>query len=391
MSELAEEQREATLLEAMRARDTTWLIVSNTGTLINSARRAAPKLKLPEDQIESELLTHLEADEPKLVLGERFLLINLGRFDSIDAACEVFARMLDAQNWEECNGCGCADGCPILANIRLLQEHAEVVRGRVALLYRRLYEYGVRLTMRQMTGHLAYAITGGRTCEELAKRSWIARAEADTGALFFNLFFGDDGDQPLPEAGQLVPIQRVREAEFGVTLDPLFERSAWMKGGDGLPLHGSAQAVFQRLRQPCQGDDGAEGYAGACGAPVRRQARRLVYFFGSRRRERQTLSLTFIQSPMLLSPCGLHQAPIPCRAWWSVVIACVLQVLQEFFTGIRLPGSGNGPSLHHAQPPRWQCRHTSGACRLPSRGVPDRGVATLPGCATHRRHLASQT
>lgn len=339
MSELAEEQREATLLEAMRARDTTWLIVSNTGTLINSARRAAPKLKLPEDQIESELLTHLEADEPKLVLGERFLLINLGRFDSIDAACEVFARMLDAQNWEECNGCGCADGCPILANIRLLQEHAEVVRGRVALLYRRLYEYGVRLTMRQMTGHLAYAITGGRTCEELAKRSWIARAEADTGALFFNLFFGDDGDQPLPEAGQLVPIQRVREAEFGVTLDPLFERSAWMKGGDGLPLHGSAQAVFQRLRQPCQGDDGAEGYAGACGAPVRRQARRLVYFFGSLEDEKDRRYLsTFIQSPMLLESMrfapGTDTMPRLVERRHRVR---VLQVLQEFFTGIRLP------------------------------------------------------
>ena len=174
--------------------------------------------------------------------------------------------------------------------------------GAWRLLYRRLYEYGVRLTMRQMTGHLAYAITGGRTCEELAKRSWIARAEADTGALFFNLFFGDDGDQPLPEAGQLVPIQRVREA--GVWRDArstLRAQRAWMKGGDGLPLHGSAQAVFQRLRQPCQGDDGAEGYAGACGAPVRRQARRPRPLLRlSRRRERQTLSLHLHQSPMLL-------------------------------------------------------------------------------------------
>jgi len=42
-------------------------------------------------------------------------------------------------------------------NVRLAQENQDILLRRVELIYRRLYEYGVRLTMRQMTGHLAYA------------------------------------------------------------------------------------------------------------------------------------------------------------------------------------------------------------------------------------------
>lgn len=330
MSELPENDRINVLKEAMESPKNNYLIVSNTGTLLESFR----KLKVGyRETNESELLNALKADKPQFVLNKRFLIVNIGRMDSIKTAGDVFKRMLNPENWTPCGNCKYREDCPIYRNVKLLQENLDVVCERVMLLYRRLYEYNYRLTMRQMTGHLAYAITAGRNCSQIASMSLTALRNCLCGSLFFNRFFGDDGDEVMVEAAQLVPVQRVREAEFGVVLDPSFERKAWMKEGKALPIAGGALSIFKKLQAELNGN----------GPAARRQVRRLIYFFGSLDDEagKHYISV-FLRSPMLLRFLEFTKSADRLPSLWERNYRLrILQVLQEYFIGMRLPEDGS--------------------------------------------------
>lgn len=51
----------------------------------------------------------------------------------------------------------------------LINHRREIVFDRLFLAYRRMYEYGTRLTLRQITEHLAYLITSGLEEIDLAE------------------------------------------------------------------------------------------------------------------------------------------------------------------------------------------------------------------------------
>ncbi len=328
MSELAAGNRTNILSEAARNQDRVHLIVTNTGTLLESARGAdIPGLETTGAV--SELLAALEADEIVPVLGGRFALLNVGRTDSIETACAVFRRMLEPENWWPCGQCRLSAQCPVWANVQLIRESEGTVVERVELTYRRLYEYGVRLTMRQMIGHLAYALTAGWDCERLRRLSETALGECLVGSLFFNRFFGDDGERLQPEATQLQPVRHVRAAEFGVMLDPTLERDIWARGGAAVPLAGTALEVLGRVRGRMEAPD----------ARARRQARRLVYFFGTMPDDvgRDYLSV-FLHSPTLLEYLEIVRGNGSVPAGEETKLrGRVMQVLQEYFAGVRLP------------------------------------------------------
>ena len=95
-----------------------------------------------------------------------------------------------------------------------------MVCSRLKLVYKRLYEYGNRLTMRQMTGHLAYTITAGLQCRDIADVIYWARSVCMNICVL--TVFGDNGSDVAPEAMQLIPVQQIRSEEFGI-FDPAVE------------------------------------------------------------------------------------------------------------------------------------------------------------------------
>ena len=325
MSELDEEIRISILNEAIKS-DNNYLIVSNTGTLIESFSKLKNSgLKTSN----SELLKALEADKPSPVFDDHFLVLNIGRIDSIKTACAVFKRMLEYENWEACLSCARFNECPIYTNVVLLQERFDIVHERVILLYRRLFEYNVRLTMRQMTGHLAYAITAGLECKDIMAMSQTALEKHLCGYLFFNRFFGDDGANMLPAALQLFPVRQILKEDFGVVLDPYFERKAWMKEGATFSALGDLNLLEKILNNIFEGT----------GSAARRQLRRLVYFFGhlDDAAGKRFVSI-YLRSPMLLEYIDLLRSPkkIPSTKE-SIFRSQILQVMQEYFIGIKLP------------------------------------------------------
>ena len=235
MSEIDPHPRANILREAASSQEKKYLIISNTGTLLAAFR------ELGGDA--NELLSALQSDSPQRVFNNKFVLINIGRVNSIATAVEAFVRMLDKDNWASCDACGRSDLCPIHRNVRLLQSRLPQVRERISLLYRRLYEYDTRLTLRQMTGHLAYAITAGRDCRDIFAMSRLALEDKLLGSMFFNRFFGDDGQDVAPEAMQLLAVRSIRQAGFGLFLDPLFEREAWTKDNLLFSLSGSGRDI----------------------------------------------------------------------------------------------------------------------------------------------------
>jgi hypothetical protein len=315
------------LAEAFQAQDKNYLIVSNTGTLLESYK----KLELPGFKAnESDLLEILEADDPDTaILHGRVWVINIGRIDSIQIACKIFERVLEQQNWSRCAQCRHNNDCPLLFNVKLLQENLAVVCRRVTHLYRRLYEYNTRLTLRQMTGHLAYAITAGLNCRDVGAMSQVARQDRFWEFLFFNRFFGDDGELAIPEAMQLLPVRQIRQVDFGTVLDPAFEKKIWFKEGGELAVTGYAQKVFQRLMTGFEPSH----------SRLRRQVRRLAYFFSPLDDAGGKQFITvFLQSPLLLQYTEFAQTgqTIPLLQERKYLTR-IIQVLQEYFTGVRLP------------------------------------------------------
>lgn len=324
MSELSKPERVSVLKEAIDNEVTKYLIVSNTGTLLD----AFTAIRVGNNNF-SKLLTALKANEPTEIMDNLFCLINIGQLDSIETACKVFERMLHSENWIGCSQCRLGDSCPIFNNIRMLQSNLELTRHRIYLLYKRLYEYGQRLTMRQMTGHLAYAITGGLNCREIANMSLMTRRKNIWQAGFFNRFFGDDGHQLIPNALKLMPVRIIREAGFGLTLMPWFERQAWLKKEAASVFNDEARDVYNCLVSAQAIDN----------PTLRRQIRRLAYFCGifDSKKEKEFISI-FLDSPMLIDyledTCDNN---VPLRSHLRKLSIKILHILQEYFTGLRLP------------------------------------------------------
>jgi len=325
LSELPEDHRKEVFREAIDNPQKSYLIVSNTGTLLENLST----IKHEGTNIDkNQLLAALEANHPLLVGDERFLIINIGRINSISTALSVGEKMLAANNWHKCIECVKAKECPIHRNVKLLQENQDIVLERIGLAYRRLYEYGNRLTMRQMTGHLAYIIVAGLDCEDVQGMSKIALEQQYTHYLFFNRFFGDDGQHEVPEARQLLPIRKIREIELGIYLDPFIERYIWRKHPNEMRFSEGAATVLADIR----------GNSEIPTKEVRTQVRRLLYFMLSPEEQGATQYISgFLRSPMLLTYVRHVENNEPfTRSQEDRHLRLLLHELQEYFAGVRL-------------------------------------------------------
>ena len=338
MSELESDELTGEVFAATQNNSDKYLLVSNTGTLLKAFNNNDFDSK--DGDVESELLNALSAREPKLVLkDDQFLIINIGQMDSINTATDVFRRMVEPNNWTGCAGCSIQHICPIFSNVQLIQDRLSVIIQRIRLLYRCLFEYGTRLTMRQMTGHLAYAITGGYYCGDLHNYAASAVKELQVTTYFFNLLFGlNNNEEVLPAAIQLYPVNQIDKAGFGLLLDPSFEKKAWLKEGYSLPVSGKSKQVL----------DGIMEYYTEKKEIARKQARRLSYFVGELDNEEGKRYIsTFLRSPQLLDYLDIVSSQNKLSGKQQTHYRrLVLQVLQEYLTGVKLPENRSEDRLY---------------------------------------------
>ena len=347
MSELSGEERSDTVRKAMQERDgQRCFLISNTGTLLNTFKVVAGEQQINWMELENRILTLLEQRDPGVLeLGEaRFTLINLARIDNIHIAEQLLEKFIASERWQPCEDCDIQTACPVYCNVKALQAHKDIVKERVALLYRRLFEYGHRLTVRQMSAHLAYSLTAGLHYHELREIASQAVPHPPEDFLFFNRFFGYCGTKEEPKAKRMTAVQMLLPLEMGARPYSPLERRLWMDESGALPqIPDVLQAVQKQLVKKA-----ASGSADRSVSPsrIRQQIRRMLFLFGAFPEDLLDFLPNFLESQVLQEVESWQltgKGPNALRL--NVIKEQVLHVLQEQYSGLHLPENYGGHEL----------------------------------------------
>lgn len=342
IKDLSEQKRNrrGELMDALRNSSIRSLLVSNTGALREFFLSQEPDTSR-HVALESDLLTSLsrERDDTFSFRGRRFKIYNLALRDNLSLAQTVLSNMLAPDLWSQCASCRHQARCPAHFNRTLLADGSSPVRQRLFLAYRRLQAYGVRLTMRQLSEHLAYCLTGG-----LDERRLCRADELDPGIgspqHMYNLFFGGPRAQPENHVTDMAAIRAVREQWIGAHPLPCLDKKLWhtlSPEAETLGLPPQVVPHFQRLTRL-----GGTHTDPRTSAEARLQARRLLYFCAAPTVEalRDRLQKEFLRSPGVLLYAGLTGKNQLEQKTRHHLLTSLFHVLQERFTGIHLPTTG---------------------------------------------------
>ncbi len=323
-----------------------FLLVSNTGTMLEAftSHQAASGSRL---NVESEFLNAMLEPEPQEIRYDNTTLtvINLARLDNLGLAQEIFGRMIAAERWQPCADVECRHHCPVFRNVTVIRENHQTVIPRIFLAYRRIHEYGTRLTLRQLCAHMAYIITAGLTFAEITNLGQKARRPLMAEFMFFNRFFGDNGRQVDVPAGQIRAVQAIKEQNFGGQPCATWERKLWLQTR-GKPFELQGRQIpedIEVLRTIGAGRPDESISA----AQARQQVRRAVFFLHEPSDAAFDDYLkTFLRSAMLLDFVRWQTQETESLSLQdrTSLRQRILHVLQEHFTGVRLP---EGASTDH--------------------------------------------
>lgn len=226
----------------------------------------------------------------------------------------------------------------MLFNRTLLADTNSPTRQRLFLAYRRLQAYGVRLTMRQLSEHLAYCLTGGLDERRLCRAEILEQCIGPRQHIY-NLFFGGHHARPDSSVADMAAIRGIHEQELGAYPLPCMDKKLW----HALPVDavklGLSPLVAPYLQQLIR--QGSTQENPSAGAEARLQARRLLYFCACPDSDelQKRLQQEFLQSPGVLLHAGLHGQTRLESSLKRHLQNCLFHVLQEHFTGIHLPAS----------------------------------------------------
>jgi hypothetical protein len=314
------------------------MIISNTGTLLDFFKGNAQAWQINSVEAESRILTAISqkkgASEVEFA-GVEFIVYNLAYIDNLKLAEKIFTRMLEPDNWIGCGSCSRESFCPMKHNVELIRSAQEQVTNRLFLLYRRLYEYGTRLTIRQLTSHLAYIISSGINAANVHKKMSQMKSEY----LFFNRLFGDDGKSPDAAASEMKAIVELKRQSLGTIFNSGIEMNLWLKPS----VHGTIRVLpevkelFSDMRKKGMASLTVSG-AGSTPEQARRQLRRLLYFFVNDEVADSQVMIDFLNSPNILYWQEWQQkGSVLEKAYRAKYTNMVFHVIQEHFTGVRMP------------------------------------------------------
>ena len=328
----------------------SWLIISNTGPLLNSLQKYADDRHAGD--VESAILERLDQVYTQGNLAPNTLdqfpkplvIINMARINNTTIGAQLLTRIVHHSAWQHCTGCTAEAACPLLLNRRALLETGTTAEDRVRWIYQRLNAYEQRLTMRQMVAHLALSLTGGMSCEHAQAQ---LMAPTDQGALengskalgkvvFSEGFFGYREGKPWPEAENLRAIALIRRSIFGGPIAVDFERQLTADQDlNWIRLPDSLSALHTRWRSHTRDHAGVRW---------RFAQRRLLYIFGIGTDHHQARINLFLdqvlQSPRLRDFDQWQRQggfgafdPIQQRKFCRICLRVLLEIFSGFSTG----------------------------------------------------------
>ena len=307
MSESSSAQRQKYLFEAF-SENGSWLIVSNTGPLLNSLIDYAKSVKSEQD-IESRILDVLDRpfyssmkEHSINLFNKELIILNLTRLDNVQIGAKILTRLIQHSAWNGCTNCKNKSVCPIQRNRNALIESGSVVEERVRWIYHLLHAYEQRLTLRQIVAHLAFSITGNTDCSDVHQQSLPNQTQEDEQShqalgkiVFSETFFGFQAGKPYEPAERLRAIALIRRSTFGSPVGVDFERKLSREPGLGW---GTLPSTLIPLSEKWQ-----RQAAESAGVRWRFGLRRMNYLFAKINNGRQESAHifldTFLQSPQL--------------------------------------------------------------------------------------------
>ncbi len=340
LSEWSLPDRLALLGELSNAHGPRFLLISNTGTMLATFSEHEKRAEGNCRRAQSEILRLISEAVPKPMQfgGQSLAIVNLSMVDNLGVAERLLERMLHEERWEECRDRACRERCPIFRNVELMRANQDVVHERLFLAYRRMHEYGTRLTLRQLSAHLAYMVTSGLHCRDIAVMSRKAKPPLISEFMFFNRFFGDSGREVDAAALQLQAVRAMRAQDFGRRPCPTWERRLWLQSeATAFTLEANECAgEFEQLRElgaTPQGNDALTD------TQARLQVRRMLFFLHRLSADSDGAFLrAFLNSPMILDFTRWQESDARLSLGEKTELERnVFHVLQEHFTGVRLP------------------------------------------------------
>lgn len=333
-----EGRADQTLIDELKAGQRRFMIISNTGTLLNFFKGNAQAWQINAVEVESRILTAISQNNGASAVefaGVEFMVYNLAYIDNLHLAEKIFTRMLEPENWRGCSSCSREGFCPVKYNVELIRSVQEQVTQRLFLLYKRLYEYGTRLTIRQLTSHLAYLISSGINAANVHKKM----SQMKTDFLFFNRLFGDDGKSPDVAASEMKAIVELNRQSLGTIFNSGIEMNLWLKSSvqGSIKVQPIAKELFSDLRKTGRASLTVSG-AGPSPEQARRQLRRLLYFFVNDEAYDFQVISDFLNSPNILYWWDWQKkGSVLEKAYRAKYTNMVFHVIQEHFTGVRMP------------------------------------------------------
>lgn len=222
---------ESFLLDDIINSEVYLLIVSNTGTIkkrllaLFYALKERFDLGENETHFESIILAGIEgfsngysgeikSDNGKILLKT----FNLVKRDNLKLAYRIFKNILDFPDWE--NGTENEKYSIVYINRCLLIADNYHALNQIMYIYRRVYEYGNRMTIRQLIEHFAYTVTGD------TPSSFPFTGKSIKGLFFYNFFAKEAINSGM------VGAKIVDEAKFGYNIDAKWKRIIWIGADD---------------------------------------------------------------------------------------------------------------------------------------------------------------
>ena len=160
------------------------ILVANTGPLIDTFK----DVFADHEDAESTIIEQMDSSQAREVdvYGHRMMTMNIARVDNTDFVDKFGKKLVEESNWEDCESCEKRNLCPIAWNAQLVRENKSALYFLKSFY---IWEQNLdnRATIRQITAHLAFSITGGLNCDRVhrgAKSHWKIKY------LFSNLLFG---------------------------------------------------------------------------------------------------------------------------------------------------------------------------------------------------------
>jgi len=208
-SELSDEEKLNTLRECVKLpyEGKYVFMVSNTGPLINTFGELFDDDKREAARIELIDAMDENSGQIKDIEGYKLGVINVASVDNTSFAVEFVKNLVKDSLWSNCADCEKNGYCHIYNNRNLIVSNQQRVLEFLKDHYIWMVEHGTRLTIRSITEQLAYMITGGIECSQVAQND-------KNKMLFFNLFFGYIGLKNNERANTILAVREAKQCGY---------------------------------------------------------------------------------------------------------------------------------------------------------------------------------